>query len=130
MGGPDTAPHTPQRSGRPGEAEAPLDNAFVAATPAAEVPPGKMKWVVVDRERVLVANVDGTFYAIRDICGHRHENLSKGTLFGYVVECPLHFACFDVRNGTFVSGPVSADVPSYEVRLDGETVYVKRLPRT
>ena len=26
MGGPDMAPHTPQRSGCPGEAVAPLDN--------------------------------------------------------------------------------------------------------
>src|SRR6266403_898091 len=28
MGGPDMAPHTPPRSGRPGEAVAPLDDAF------------------------------------------------------------------------------------------------------
>src|SRR5439155_23691589 len=102
---------------------------YVAATQVSERPPGKIKWVAVDRERVLVANVGGTFYAIRDICGHRHESLSKGTLFGYVVECPLHFACFDVRSGTFISGPASADVPRYEVRVDGETVYVKPLPR-
>ena len=27
VGGPDMAPHTPQRSGCPGEAEAPLDHA-------------------------------------------------------------------------------------------------------
>ena len=116
MGGPEKA----------GTAGAPLDHAFVPATRVADLPPGKMKWVAVDRERVLVANVGGTFYAIRDICGHRHESLSKGTLFGYVVECPLHFACFDVRSGTFISGPASADVPTYEVRVEDDTVYVKR----
>ena len=99
---------------------------FVAVTRVAELPPGTMTCVAVDRERVLVANVGGTFHAIRDICGHRHESLSKGTLFGYVVECPLHFACFDVRSGTFISGPASADVPTYEVRIDGDVVYVKR----
>ena len=99
---------------------------FVAVTQVAELPPGKMTCVAVDRERVLVANVGGTFHAIRDICGHRHESLSKGTLFGYVVECPLHFACFDVRSGKFISGPASADVPAYEVRIDGNVVYVKR----
>ena len=70
----------------------------MAVAQVSELAPGKMKWVVVDRERVLLANVDGTFYAVRDMCGHRHETLSKGTLFGYVVECPLHFACFDVRS--------------------------------
>jgi nitrite reductase/ring-hydroxylating ferredoxin subunit len=99
---------------------------FVAVAQVSELAPGKMKWVAVDRERVLLANVDGTFHAIRDICGHRHESLSKGTLFGYVVECPLHFACFDVRSGKFISGPASADVPAYEVRIEGDTVYLKR----
>jgi 3-phenylpropionate/trans-cinnamate dioxygenase ferredoxin subunit len=98
---------------------------FVAVAQVSDLPPGKMTWVPVDRERVLVANVGGTFYAIRDICGHRHESLSKGTLFGYVVECPLHFACFDVRSGKFISGPASADVQTYEVRVDGDAVYVK-----
>jgi len=30
-----------------------------------ELSPGAMKWFVVDRERVLLANVEGVFYAIR-----------------------------------------------------------------
>ena len=125
------APQTPQRSGGPGQAEAPLDtrsmvDGFVAVTRTSELAPGAMKWVAVDRERVLVANVGGTFYAIQDVCGHRHETLSKGTLWGYVIECPLHFACFDVRTGKLISGPASADVPTYEVRVEGDTVYVKR----
>ena len=87
---------------------------------------GTMKWVAVDRERVLLANVDGTFYAIQDRCGHRQAVLSRGTLRGHVVECPLHFAEFDVRTGKLVSGPISEDIPTYEVLVDGEVVYVKR----
>jgi len=97
---------------------------FVPVTRASELAPGEMKLVVVDRERVLVANVGGVFYAVRDTCGHAGAPLSTGTLLGYVVECPLHFACFDVRAGKLLSGPVSADVPSYQVRIDGDTVYV------
>jgi len=99
---------------------------FVPVTAASELPPGAMRWVVVDRERVLLANVDGAFYALRDACGHRQMQLSKGRLDGHIVECPLHFATFDVRTGKLVSGPASADVPTYEVRIDNDTVYVKR----
>jgi 3-phenylpropionate/trans-cinnamate dioxygenase ferredoxin subunit len=90
----------------------------VAVTSASELAPGAMKWVAIDRERVLIANVGGAFY--------RNAPLSKGTLWGYVIECPLHFACFDVRTGKLISGPASADVPTYEVRVEGDTVYVKR----
>jgi len=45
---------------------------------------------------------------------------------GHVIECPLHYACFDVRTGKLLSGPVSGDVPTYAVRVEGDTVYVKR----
>ena len=88
--------------------------------------PGTMKWVVVDRERVLIANVEGVFYALRDACGHRQAPLSKGTLEGYVIECPLHFATFDVRTGKLLSGPVAENVPIYAVEVKDDTVYVKR----
>jgi nitrite reductase/ring-hydroxylating ferredoxin subunit len=99
---------------------------FVAVTAAAELSPGAMKWVVIERERVLIVNVGGTFYALRDVCGHAGAPLSTGELVGHVIECPLHYACFDVRTGKLLSGPVSGDVPTYEVRLEGGTVYVKR----
>jgi 3-phenylpropionate/trans-cinnamate dioxygenase ferredoxin subunit len=93
---------------------------------ASAVPPGAMTCVAVEYERVLLAHVEGAFYALRDACGHRGASLSRGTLAGHVVECPLHFARFDVRTGKLVSGPVSADTPTYEVRVEGDTVYVKR----
>jgi nitrite reductase/ring-hydroxylating ferredoxin subunit len=52
--------------------------------------------------------------------------LSRGKLDGHIVECPLHFAQFDVRTGKLIDGPISADVPVYEVRIEGDTVLIKR----
>jgi len=103
-----------------------MEERFVPVMGASELQPGQMKVVVIDRERILVANVGGVFHAVRDVCGHAGAPLSSGSLIGYVVECPLHFACFDVRSGKLLTGPVSADVPSYPVRVEGDTVYVNR----
>jgi nitrite reductase/ring-hydroxylating ferredoxin subunit len=103
-------------------------NGFVPVARASELSPGAMKWVALDRERVLIANVGGVFYALRDACGHRQAPLSKGTLDGHVIECPLHFAQFDVRTGKLLSGPAAADVPTYEVQVDEGTVYARRPP--
>jgi len=103
-----------------------MPDGFVPVTPASELAPGAMRWVAVDRERVLLANVDGVVYALQEACGHRAAPLSRGRLMGHVVECPLHYACFDVRTGQLVSGPASADLVTYEVRVDDGTVYVKR----
>jgi nitrite reductase/ring-hydroxylating ferredoxin subunit len=90
-----------------------------------ELPPGQMKWVAVNGDRRVLANVEGMFYAISDVCGHRNAPLSRGKLQGYVVECPLHFAQFDIRTGELVSGPVSAAVQVYEVRVEEGTVYIR-----
>jgi 3-phenylpropionate/trans-cinnamate dioxygenase ferredoxin subunit len=98
---------------------------FVPVARVSALPPGAMTWVAVERERMLLANVDGAFYALRDACGHRQAPLSRGTLHGHLVECPLHFARFDVRTGRLVTGPAAADVPTYETRVDGDTVYVR-----
>jgi 3-phenylpropionate/trans-cinnamate dioxygenase ferredoxin component len=98
---------------------------FIPVATIADIPAGSMKCVAVDRARVLLAHVDGHFYAVSDVCGHRNAPLSRGRLDGHIVECPLHFAQFDVRSGKLVDGPISADVAAYEVRVDGDMVLLK-----
>jgi nitrite reductase/ring-hydroxylating ferredoxin subunit len=102
-----------------------MADGFVPVTKASELLPGQMRWVAVNGERRVLANVEGCFYAISDVCGHRNAPLSRGKLQGYLIECPLHFAQFDVRTGELVNGPVSTPVAVYEVRVEGDTVYVK-----
>jgi nitrite reductase/ring-hydroxylating ferredoxin subunit len=103
-----------------------MSDGFVAVAKIGDVPVGGMTVVAIDRERIMLANVDGQFFAMRDMCGHRNAPLSRGRLEGCIVECPLHFAQFDVRSGKLIDGPISADVPVYEVRVEGDTVFVKR----
>jgi len=38
-----------------------MRDGFVPVTTASELSPGAMKWVVIDRERVVIANVEGVF---------------------------------------------------------------------
>lgn len=103
-----------------------MEEGFVAVARVSELAPGEMKFAAVDSERIVLANVAGSFYALRDVCGHRNAPLSRGRLEGCVIECPLHFAQFDIRTGKLVDGPISADVPAYEVRVEGDTVYARR----
>jgi nitrite reductase/ring-hydroxylating ferredoxin subunit len=98
---------------------------FVAVARVSELAAGEMKFAAVDGQRIVLANVEGRFYALRDVCGHRNAPLSRGRLLGHLIECPLHFALFDLRTGKLVDGPISADVPAYEVQVEGETVYIK-----
>lgn len=78
---------------------------FQSVGKIAELPPGQMKRVIVDGKRVVLANAEGQICALKDECGHQKAALSKGTLDGNTIECPLHFARFDVRSGKVLSGP-------------------------
>src|SRR5256885_17214901 len=88
-----------------------ISDGFIPVASTADIPAGGMKCVAVERARVLLAHVDGRFYAISDICGHRNAPLSRGRLAGHIVECPLHFAQFHVRTAKPVHAPVAAAAP-------------------
>ena len=102
-----------------------MPNGFWPVAKTSDLAPGQMKWVAVNGERHVLANVEGTFYAISDVCGHRNAPLSRGKLDGYLIECPLHYAQFDVRTGELVNGPMSTAVPIYQVCIEGDTVYIE-----
>jgi 3-phenylpropionate/trans-cinnamate dioxygenase ferredoxin subunit/naphthalene 1,2-dioxygenase system ferredoxin subunit len=103
-----------------------MEEGFVAVALVSDLAPGEMKFAAVDGERIVLANVEGRFHALRDVCGHRNAPLSRGRLIGCIIECPLHFAQFDIRTGKLVDGPVSTDVAVYEIRVEGDTVYARR----
>jgi ferredoxin-NADP reductase/nitrite reductase/ring-hydroxylating ferredoxin subunit len=85
-----------------------------------------MKEVQVDGENICVANVGGKYYAIGSICTHEGGPLADGTLEGYEVECPWHQSKFDVRTGEVTSPPASEPEPSYEIKVDGNKILIKK----
>ena len=98
---------------------------FVQVAKASELQPGQMKRVTVDRHRILLANVDGMFYALHDQCGHQKAALSKGKLEGEAVECPMHFSRFNVKTGKRINGPAWARMVQFREALR----LIKRLGR-
>ena len=89
-----------------------------------ELSPGGMKSVSVGGEEVLLANVDGNFYAISDTCTHMEGTLSDGDLDGEQVQCPLHGAKFNVVTGEVLDPPARQGVQAYEVRISGNDILV------
>lgn len=72
---------------------------LVDVTSIHDVPDGKMKHFEISGEEIMIANLDGKYYAVSDRCGHSNASLSMGSLNGKVVTCPLHGAQFDVTTG-------------------------------
>lgn len=97
---------------------------FVKVARTDEIKPGTMSCVEIRGRRILLANVDGEFYATDDTCTHEDASLSDGSLHGELVTCPLHGSRFSVRTGSALEEPAEEDLKSYAVRVEGDAVLV------
>ena len=70
-----------------------------------EISIGGMKSFIIKDKEILIANVDGNFFAMDNRCSHMGGNLSDGTLDGDVVVCPRHGSRFNIKTGEAVQGP-------------------------
>ena len=100
---------------------------FVKITEDASLGEGRLMSVELDNgERVCLARVQGDVYAVRDRCTHAEYPLSEGSVGPeYELECPLHGAVFDVRDGSVQCAPAEEPVRTYEVKVEGGEIWVR-----
>ncbi len=101
---------------------------FVRAASTAEIPPGAAKQVVVGGRRIAIVNLSGTFYAIDDTCSHEDQSLSEGPVTGDLIVCPRHGSRFHIPTGRVLSLPAARPVSTYQVKVEGEEVFVSPTP--
>jgi nitrite reductase/ring-hydroxylating ferredoxin subunit len=104
---------------------------FVEAAKTADIAAGGMKAVDHEGNKVVICNCGGVFYAVERTCGHVGASLDMGTLDGYILTCPLHFAQFDITTGEALCGPVppdpkhpTVDLMTYPVKIEGDSILV------
>lgn len=100
-----------------------IDN-FIKVAAVADIPPGKMKCVVVAGRRILLANVSGRFYATDDRCTHEDASLSTGFLKGEWVKCPLHGSRFNVCTGQVIDEPAEENLKTYRLRVQDNAIWL------
>jgi nitrite reductase/ring-hydroxylating ferredoxin subunit len=119
-----------------------------------ELSNGNMKHVEINEKEIVIANLDGKFYAFADRCGHMNARLSRGNINQNVVTCPFHAAKFDITSGKKIAEPVleippgmdplpptwqkymefvgqemqyikTDDQETYEVKIEGDSIKIK-----
>jgi phenylpropionate dioxygenase-like ring-hydroxylating dioxygenase large terminal subunit len=88
----------------------------------------------IDADGVLGVDVDGAsvalyrlgneVFATDGICTHALAILSDGFVEDGKIECPLHQGQFDIRSGKALCAPVTEDLPTYAVKLEGDDVWI------
>lgn len=105
-----------------------------------EIPPGSRKIIEVAGRSIGVFNLDGRFYALRNVCPHQGAALCEGLLTSFVtspepgefhyekegeiIRCPWHFWEFDIKTGCMVVDPATR-TRSYDVTVEKFNVSVE-----
>ena len=104
-----------------------------------EIPPGGRKIVRVEGREVGIFNLDGSFYALKNICAHQGARVCLGKvggtnlpsevyafkfgLEGRILRCPWHEWEYDITTGESIFDP-NVRVVSYPVEVAGGEVAV------
>jgi nitrite reductase/ring-hydroxylating ferredoxin subunit len=102
--------------------------------PVDSLPPGTQRRVEVGGRAIAVYNVDGRFFALRDVCPHQGAPLSAGVVVSVLtadrpgaydfcptrkhVRCPWHGWEYDLATGKSWYDPERDRVRAYEVGVE------------
>jgi nitrite reductase/ring-hydroxylating ferredoxin subunit len=73
---------------------------------------------------IAIYHVDGKYYVTSDICTHANGVLSQGEVVDGYIECPLHFGLFEIPTGKAQGAPVTRDLVTFPVKVEGTQILV------
>ena len=96
---------------------------YVTVAKPEDLAPGQGRVVEVNGNEVALFNLNGTFYAIDNMCAHQGGPLGEGLLEGETVICPWHSWKYNVTSGVCSSNP-SVNVKTYSVKIENGQIKV------
>ncbi len=86
--------------------------------------PGQLLRVKMQDKRLLLANVDGTYYLVQEMCSHEEVSLYLGCLHGDTLKCSLHGSRFDLKTGAALDAPATIALQTYSVVVADGQVFI------
>lgn len=78
-------------------------------------------------EQVCLVKFRGEVYAFSNSCSHADFSMSDGELVDdFIVECGLHGAQFDIRDGSVLEPPATEPLTCYDVKVVNGDVLLQR----
>jgi 3-phenylpropionate/trans-cinnamate dioxygenase ferredoxin component len=99
---------------------------------------GSLKEINIDGQEIVLAKINGQYYAAQNRCPHLGGQLHLGKLQGNIITCPRHGSQFNIKDGSVVrwlkgSGLVSAlgkaikpprSIKIYPVKIDANRITI------
>lgn len=99
---------------------------FATALASPDLPEGEPRRVVVGDEPVLLVRRGERVLAVGAVCSHYGAPLEEGKIVEGTIECPWHASRFDLEDGGVRRGPACAGLPSYDVKIAGGQIQIRR----
>jgi 3-phenylpropionate/trans-cinnamate dioxygenase ferredoxin subunit len=96
----------------------------VRVATTADVPQNECRVFYIDGKSIALANLNGEFYAVDNVCTHDNGLLGEGRIERGSIVCPRHGARFDVKTGAVKALPAVRPIKTYPVTLEGDEVHV------
>lgn len=93
--------------------------------PAADLPDGATIAGRVADHPILLSRRGNDFFAVSGACTHYGAHLADGLIAGDEVRCPLHHACFSLRDGRALAAPAFDALTRWIVEVERERVFVR-----
>jgi 3-phenylpropionate/trans-cinnamate dioxygenase ferredoxin component len=98
---------------------------WVRVCATSELLPGEYRNAWDGDTAIAVFNLDGSLYAIEDVCTHDGGELTGGPIEGHEIECPRHGARFDITTGAVLCPPAYEPVAKFPVKIESDAVYTR-----
>lgn len=84
-----------------------------------------------DVQLAVFKHESGSFYAVEVWCSHQRVSLMNGDLEDFELMCPLHGACFDIRDGKHLCLPAVKPIKAYALKIEADKIFVdpKKAPK-
>lgn len=101
-----------------------MSDNWIDVASADDLPDEDVVGIDAGGKSIALYQVEGEVYATDNICTHGNARLCDGFLEGHEIECPLHQGKFDIRSGKAMCAPLTEDVKTYPVKIEGRRVFV------
>ncbi|MGR7996580.1 FAD-dependent oxidoreductase [Xanthobacter sp. ZOL 2024] len=85
---------------------------------------GGVVGVELEATSIALYRFGAEVFATHGICTHALAFLKDGWVEDGTIECPLHQGVFDIRTGRALCAPLTRDLATYAVKVEGGDVYV------
>lgn len=90
-----------------------------------DIPNNTSKSIEVAEKKIMLAQAEGEFFAIADMCSHDDISLGLGCLVGQTVRCSLHGAIFDLKTGEVLAEPAEENIQTYNLKIVDSTIQIQ-----